>query len=114
MMTMTRFKFAGPVSTAFTACALLAAGTSAADAIVKTIRTFQPVTVTPAHVSAQPAAIANNFCNKAGYGVAITHTFIGFEIDNGTASALFEQITCNPNIPRPLVFKRAGDLIIGQ
>jgi hypothetical protein len=81
---------------------------------VKTIRTFQPVTVTPAHVSAQPAAIANNFCTKAGYGVAITHTFIGFEIDNGTASALFEQITCNPNIPRPLVFKRAGGLTLGQ
>jgi hypothetical protein len=96
------------------ALTLLAAGTSPAGAIVKTIRTFQPVTVTPAHVSAQPAAIAANFCTKAGYGVAITHTFIGFEIEDGTASALFEQITCNPNIPRPLVFKRAGGLTLGQ
>jgi hypothetical protein len=96
------------------ALTLLAAGTSPAGAIVKTIRTFQPVTVTPAHVSAQPAAIANNFCSKAGYGVAVTHTFIRFEIDDGTASALFEQITCNPNMAQPLVFKRAGDLIVGQ
>ena len=96
------------------ALTLLAAGTSPAGAIVKTIRTFQPVTVTPAHVSAQPAAIADNFCTKAGYGEAITHTFIGFEIEDGTASALFEQITCNPNIPRPLVFKRAGGLTLGQ
>jgi len=111
---MTRFKFAGPVSTAFAACALLAAGTSAADAIVKSIRTFQPVTVTPAHVSAQPAAIADNFCTKLGYGEASTQTFIGFDFEGGTASALFEQITCVPDRSLRLDFKRTGDFIVGQ
>jgi hypothetical protein len=111
---MTRFKIARPVSAAFAACALLAAGTSAADAIVKSIRTFQTVTVTPAHVIAQPAAIADNFCIKLGYGEASAQIFIRFDFEGGTASALFEQITCVPDRSLGLEFKRAGDFIVGQ
>jgi hypothetical protein len=111
MMTMTRLKFTGPVSTAFAACALLAAGISAAAAGPETVKTFRHVTVTPVHVSAQPSAIADKFCVGEGYYTAGAELFIGLDIKDGTASALFRQITCVPDMRRRFL-PHADDLSI--
>jgi hypothetical protein len=100
-----------PTKLATAAVALLAAGISAVEAAPKTIRTFQTVTVTPAHVSAQPAAIADKFCAERGYFGAGAQIFIGFDVDDGPASALFRQITCVPDMRRRFL-PHADDLAI--